>query len=154
MRLGIERFGWRFYLAIHRLKPVKGMNSILPSGKHIIMWDFDSITEEAVVDALIKVQDEFHLPRIWLLNTGLPNYWHAFCFKLTPWADLVHILAATEGLDRVYFAIGIVRGYFTLRYSRKKGRQFEPAIIIPGYGDEDIAPFDFKSFITYKSARK
>ena len=154
MRLGLEKFGWRFYLALNRLAPVKGMNSIHPSGKHIIMWDFDNIPPEDVRRALEKVQRKFRLPAIWVVNTGLPNYWHAFCFALLPWADVVHILASTEGLDKVYFAIGIVRGYFTLRYSRKQGRQFEPAIIIPGYGEEDVNPFEFSSFITYQSARK
>lgn len=154
MRIGIEKYGWRFYLAINKLAPVKGMNSIHPSGKHIIMWDLDDISAQEVIDALIAVQDKFRLPRIWVINTGLPRYWHAFCYKLLSWNDVVHVLASTDGLDKIYFAIGIVRGYFTLRYSKKKGRQFQPAIILPGYGEEDIDPFEFSSFITYQSARK
>ncbi len=154
MRIGIEKYGWRFYLAISRLKPVKGMNSIHSSGKHIIMWDLDNISEMEAVITLEEVQETFKLPRIWLINTGLPRYWHAFCFKLLPWEDVVHILASSDKLDKVYFAIGIIRGYFTLRYSKKKGRQFQPAIILQGYGEEDIDPFEFTSFITYPSARK
>ncbi|GAH81032.1 unnamed protein product [marine sediment metagenome] len=142
MRWHIDLKGWRLYIGISHSVKVKGVNSNLPDGRHILMWDFDNVEGEDVINQLLYVQDRFKLSRIFLLNTGLDGHWHAYCFKAKSWANLLHILASTEGLDQTFFKIGIIRGFFTLRYSKKEGRGFIPAIILPSRVQEDIDPFE------------
>lgn len=139
-RLDIK--GWRFYIALTYSQRVRGIHSLQKSGKHILMWDFDNKAEDDVRLALLQVQKHFKLPRIFLLNTGLSGYYHAYCFSLHSWADALHIIASTEGIDQMFFKIGVIRGYFTLRYSPKRGRDFEAAIILPSQYKEDVNPFE------------
>lgn len=150
-RLDIK--GWRFYVALTHSVKVRGVNSKLPSGKHILMWDFDNIGEVNVKDALSDIQRRFRLPKIYLINTGLKDYWHAYCFKAMSYPDCLRVLATTKYLDQVYFKIGVIRGYFTLRYSPKKDRDFEPAIILPSRYKEDVNPYELCSFIKYWTKR-
>jgi len=145
--------GWRFYIALTHSQQVKGVNSKLLTGKHFPMWDFDDKEEKDVKDALFKVQKRFKLAKIYLVNTGLKRYWHAYCFKAFEWADTLRILASTEYLDQVYFKIGVIRGYFTLRYSPKKGRDFEPAIILWSRYEENVNPYEVASFVKYWTKR-
>ncbi len=118
-----------------------------------MMWDFDNKGEDDVKNALVDVQKRFKLSRIYLLNTGLEGYYHAYCFKAHSWGDTLKILAETEGLDQVYFKIGVIRGYFTLRYTPKKKRGFQPAIILPSRYKEDVNPYEVTSFVTYWTKR-
>ncbi|MBA7574922.1 hypothetical protein ES708_16738 [subsurface metagenome] len=117
------------------------------------MWDFDDKGEEDVIAALKEVQRRFKLAQIFLLNTGLEGYYHAYCFKVFDWADTLKILASTEGIDKVFFKIGVIREYFTLRYSPKKARDFEPAIILPSRYKEDVNPYEVCSFVKYWTKR-
>jgi len=153
MNLRLDFKGWRFYIALTHSRQVKGVNSKLPDGKHFLMWDFDNKEENDVITALKEVQRRFKLPRIFLLNTGLEGYWHAYCFKATEWADTLRILASTDGLDKVFFKIGVIREYFTLRYTPKRNRDFKPAIILPSRYKEDVNPFELASFVKYWTKR-
>ncbi len=153
MKLRVDFKGWRFYIALTHSAQVRGVNSKLPDGRHFLMWDFDDIGEEDVKRALVDVQRRFKLARILLLNTGLEGYWHAYCFKAHSWADTLRILASTEGLDRVFFKIGAIREYFTLRYTPKKRRDFKPAIVLPSRYKEDVNPYELTSFVKYWTKR-
>lgn len=117
------------------------------------MWDFDDKEVEDVKDALKDVQRRFSLARIYLLNTGIPTYWHAYCFQAHSWPDTLQILASTNGLDRVFFKIGAIREYFTLRYTPKKRRDFGKAIVLPSLAEEDVDPYELNSFVTYWTKR-
>ncbi|GAI75027.1 unnamed protein product, partial [marine sediment metagenome] len=145
--------GWRFYIAITHSGQVMGVNSKLPDGRHFLMWDFDDIGEEDVKRALVEVQRRFRLARILLLNTGLENYWHAYCFQAHSWPDTLRILASTDGLDKVFFKIGAIREYFTLRITPKKRRDFKTAIILPSRWKEDVDPYKLNNFVTYWTKR-
>ncbi|GAJ03054.1 unnamed protein product, partial [marine sediment metagenome] len=109
--------------------------------------------EDDVKTALVDVQREFRLARIYLLNTGLEGYWHAYCFQAHSWADTLRILASTPGIDRVFFKIGAIREYFTLRFTPKKRRDFKPAVILPSKIPEDVDPYKLNSFVTYWTKR-
>ncbi len=153
MKLRIDFKGYRFYIALTHSGKVRGVNSKLPDGNHFLMWDFDDIAEEDVCISLFEVQLRYDLSKIYLLNTGLPRYWHAYCFTRVSWGDCLKILAETQCLDKVYFKIGCIRGYFTLRYTAKKAREFEPARILPSRYDEDVDPYELSSFVTYWTKR-
>lgn len=117
------------------------------------MWDFDDIKEVDVENALRTIQKQFSLPRIWLINTGLGGYWHAYCFKACSWPDTLKILASTQFLDQVYFKIGVIRGYFTLRYSPKDKRTFKPARVLRSRRKEDVNPFELSNTVKYWTKR-
>ncbi|GAI91259.1 unnamed protein product, partial [marine sediment metagenome] len=121
--------------------------------KSLLMWDFDDKEEKDVREALLSVQKRFKLPRIFLLNTGLDGFYHAYCFKATRWPETLQILASTELLDQVFFKIGAIRGYFTLRYSPKGKREFRPAVILPSRYKEDVNPYEVCSFVKYWTKR-
>lgn len=145
--------GWQFYVALTHSKQAEGVNSILPDGKHFLMWDFDNKEVSDVFYSLVDIQKRFKLPRIYLVNTGLEGYWHAYCFVALSYPDCLRVLSSTRYLDEVYFKIGVIRGYFTLRYSRKKGRDFSPAIILPSRYEETVNPYELTSFIKYWTKR-
>lgn len=143
-----------FYIGLKRIEKVDGYNSMLPGGKHFLMWDFDEIEFCNVKEELLRIQKKYRLPRIYLLNTGRALCWHANCFKALPWEECCSIIAATRGVDKKYVAIGILRGFFTLRYSPVQGKEFEPAIILPSKVKEDVDPMELTSFITYSKKRR
>jgi len=153
MKLRVDFKGYRFYIALTHSGQVRGVNSKLADERHFLMWDFDDIGEDDVKEALLWVQRKYHLSRVYLLNTGLDNFWHAYCFTSVSWGDCLKILAETPHLDKVYFKIGCIRGYFTLRYTPKKAREFKPAIILPSKYAEDVDPYELNSFVTYWTKR-
>ncbi len=150
-RLDIK--SWRFYVALTRSKRVKGVNSKLPDGNHFLMFDFDDKDPGEVEVCLARLQKQFLLPRIFLINTGLPGYFHGYCFQKHSWAGTLFILATCPLLDPVFFKIGVIRGYFTLRYSKKKGRDFQAAVILPSPVKEDVNPFELSNFVEYWTKR-
>lgn len=117
------------------------------------MWDFDNVKEEDVKNELRRIQMVFKLPRIWLISTGIEGYYHAYCFKAFDWPDTLKILASTCFLDKVYFKIGVIRDYFTLRYSYKKGRDFSKAAILKSRYKEDVNPFTLTNMVKYWTKR-
>ena len=153
MRLKLDCKGWRFYVGLSHSQKARGVNSKLPSGRHFLMWDFDNKEVNDVKVALVSVQTRFRLPKIYLISTGLSNHWHAYCFKALTYPDTLRILASTPHLDQTYFKIGVIRGYFTLRYSPKTGREFEQASTIPSKYKEDVNPFELSSFSDYWTKR-
>ncbi|MBA7593008.1 hypothetical protein ES708_35217 [subsurface metagenome] len=153
MNLRLDFKGYRFYIALTHSGQVKGVNSKLPSGNHFLMWDFDDKEGKDVREALLSIQKRFKLPRIYLLNTGLDGFYHAYCFKAHSWPDTLKIVASTECLDQVFFKIGAIRGYFTLRYTPKGKRAFQPAVILPSRYKEDVNPYGLTSFVKYWTKR-
>lgn len=153
MKLRVDFKGWRFYIALTHSGQVRGVNSKLPDGRHFLMWDFDDKEENYVIKALTDVQRRFRLATIHLLNTGLEGYYHAYCFQAHSWPDTLQILASTDGIDRVFFKIGAIREYFTLRYTPKKRRDFKRAVVIPSKYQEDVDPYELSSFVTYWTKR-
>jgi len=154
MNLRWENKYFTAYAGIKRVEMVDGYNSILPGGKHFLMWDFDDVPQADVLVALGIIQHKYKLPRVWVLNTGRSECWHANCFKSMPWEECRSIVAATSLVDNKFVAIGILRGFFTLRYSPVEGREFKPAVVLPSKVPEDVDPFELKSFITYPKRRR
>jgi hypothetical protein len=153
MRFSLKYKGWHFYIGFSYSQRVKGICSQLRNGKHIILWDFDNVPEEDVKAELQRIQKKFKLPKIYLVNTGRDNYWHAYCFKQVDWSLLLYILSETRFVDSVYFGVGVLRHYFTLRITPKKGRDFKPAIILPSKYKEDISPFELDYSVYFWTKR-
>jgi len=149
MRFKIEFKGFSFYAGANRFQMVDGYNSNLPDGSHFLMWDFDDVELATVEGELKKVQQAFNLPTIYIMSSGKPNCWHANCFKATPWEVVRAIIGLTPSVDKKYLSIGILRGFFTLRYSPVGKREIEIAGILESRVPEDVNPLNLTSFSTY-----
>lgn len=154
MNLRFEKWGVRVHFGITRTALVRGVNSTLKDGNHFLMWDFDSIPLPEVEEALLFVQRYFLLPDIYILCTGIEGYYHAYCFSRCSWQGARTIISSTDGIDRVFFMMGIMRGYFTLRFSKKKGREFNQVSVLRSQHQEDVRPEDAESFVEYTTKNR
>ena len=142
---------WRFTFSMAPITRVTGVNSNLPSGEHIIMWDFDHVDYWQVHDSLLNVQLTYKLPTIFILQTSPKRGFHAWCFKRVSWEKLVEILAFTKHLDWNYFKYGIYRGKFTLRVSPKCGRKISLLNRLMSKEKEDVTIHDLRSWVEYET---
>ena len=139
----------RFYFGYDRLTAVTGVNSKLPNDLHFLMWDFDGETKRAVHDSLKRVQLRRKLPPIYVLGTGRPDSFHAYCFKAHSWRDTFNIIWETAKVDPTYVKMGFVRGYFTLRFSEKSGRDISFDSMLKSQVLEDVDPREISNFVRY-----
>jgi hypothetical protein len=142
---------WRFSLNIVHVTDVAGVNSILPDGKHILMWDFDDASLAQVKANLAEVALRYKLPNIYILNSGLPNHYMAYCLKRVTWQKAVEILAATKGICVTYLRFGVFRGKFTLRITPKDGRRIRLVCILKSPWPEDVKIEEIGSFVKYET---
>lgn len=130
---------------------VIGVNSNLPDGNHILMWDFDMVNKEDIIKELVDIQARFKLPRIYILQTSPKQGFHAYCFKKVDWKTCVEILAASKLIDWNYFKYGIYRKHFTLRVSPKCGREIKAIGQIASTVQDDVSPEELKSWVQYET---
>lgn len=153
---------YKLYWGFERMTAVQGVNSGQPDGTHILMWDFDGVDRKVLIETLIGVQFSYNLPQIYVLNTGkvyttddpfaqypvLGNY-HAYCLAVKPWRAAFRLVEATPHVCGTYLKMAYVRGYFTLRFSDKDGREVWLDTIIPSQVPEDLDPRAMTSFVKY-----
>ena len=154
MKVRINLGRLHFFTSLAWYLKVTGVNSKLPGGEHFLMWDFDDTPLEDIEKTLRSKQKLFLLSAIYIVCTGLPRHYHAYCFTTLTWAQVLYILADTEGIDRMFFRIGVMRGYFTLRYTPKKGRELTLVRILDSPTAEDVNPAIIKNFIEYETKRR
>jgi len=154
MILKLKLKSWVASISLTRLTQVVGVHSNLKDGRHILMWDFDDLKLIKVRTALAFVQWTYHLPKIYILNTGTPHHYIAYCFKALPWIRTVEIIAATKGIDQNYFRLGVIRKHWTLRISDKEGRKIKLVYIIPSKVPEDTNADKLFSYVRYNTMKK
>lgn len=142
---------WRFTWSMAPITEVIGVNSNLPDGNHILMWDFDFADIFAIKLELEAIQKRFKLPNIYILKTSPKQGYHAYCFHAVSWKKCVQILASSYMIDWNYFKYGIYRGHFTLRVSPKCGRVIKPFITLLSNVEEDAVIKDLKSWVQYET---
>jgi len=164
---------WRFTWSMAPTERVVGVNSQLPDGNHILMWDFDDIVPSKLIDTLKAIQATYALPTIYILitkplkytDTGKGDYFGievdhlfelkgnfiAYCFKRVEWPMAVEIIAATRGVDYNYFKFGVYRRHFTLRVTPKSGRK--PTLWWKLYSNmpEDVNHRELRSWVRYQT---
>jgi len=142
---------WRFSLNVVHVTDVAGVNSILPDGKHILMWDFDGVNLDQIIESLSEVQRKYMLPTIYILYTGKPGHYMAYCFKRCEWMKAIEIIAATRYVDPTFFRFGVWRKKFTLRITPKDGRKIRLAKKLYGYTPPDAYIEELDSFVKYET---
>ena len=151
MILKLTIFNWRFTFSCAPITKIIGVNSILPNGNHILMWDFDDITLNNVVAALLITQRTYNLPTIYIMETKKDKNYIAYCFKEVTWRKTIEIITYTKGVDYNFIKYGIYRNKFTLRVSPKCGRK--PKLVYKLFSDEpeDVKIKDLKSWVQYET---
>jgi len=130
---------------------VVGVNSLLPDGNHILMWDFDDVSLYEVVTTLFGVQMLFKLPNIYILLTKKPDHYIAYCFKRCTWRQAIGIIATTPCVDMNFFKYGVYRGRFTLRVGPKCGRIPKLVVVLRSTIPEDVSIPELKSWVKYET---
>jgi len=170
MEFRIAKFGYKIHfsfefrpaepwLNVHfsfeRVEIVSGVNSKIDENTHFLMWDFDEIPLSLVITALRGVQAEFDLPTITILASGRTDCYHAYCFKACSFLETRVILTSTPNLDLKHFAIGLMRGYFTLRYTDAGGYNFRQVGALFSDTPADLSYKDVNNWVQYtKPIRK
>jgi len=142
-------FGRKVHFSFEKVEIVQGVNSNIDEKTHFLMWDFDEVPLPLVLESLKNVQGMYNLPAIQVLSTGKENGYHAYCFKSCTFRFARTILASTANVDTKYVALGFMRGYFTLRYSEIKDREFNPVCELPSKVPADLDYSDVNCFVNY-----
>jgi len=151
MILKFQIGGWRFTFTMAPVTSVYGVNSILPDGKHILMWDFDDTTLNITATYLSRVQSIYNLSNIYILETKTDKNYIAYCFMKFPWHKVVEIIAFTKGVDKNFFKYGVYRERFTLRVTPKSGRKPKLKYTLKTNVKETVAIEDLKSWVKYQT---
>jgi len=142
---------WRFTLTFAPVTDIIGVNSTLPEGDHITMWDFDDIPLDEVYVALLEVGHHNKLPNIYILTTGAKDHYIAYCFKSMPWRESVRIVAETYGVDHNFFKYGVYREHWTLRVTPKESRKPKLVRIVRSIFKEDCSIAELNSWTQYET---
>ena len=136
---------------IAQVVDVLGVNSKLSDGKHILMWDFDKLPLEHVINALKDIQLQFQLPNIYILKSSEPNNYIAYCFKRCEWAKARAIVGMTHNIDEAFYKWAVFRRRFTLRVGPKLGVIPKHVATINGKFFEDVNISELKSWVKYET---
>lgn len=145
MEFRVTKFGRKLHISLEKVRVVQGVNSKVDPETHFLMWDFDNTPLPGIEASLIAIQKEYNLPNISIISTG--KGYHAYCFKACSWLRARTILASTPYVDTKYVGIGLMRGYFTLRFDNT--REFTCVCVLPGATPEDLCYSDVNSFVNY-----
>lgn len=151
MILKLTIAGWRFTWSMAPITKVIGVNSNLPNGNHVLMWDFDESTKEYVTESLLHIQNIYALPNIYILETKKDTNYIAYCFHQCSFRKCVEIIATTKGVDWNYFKYGVYRGHFTLRVSSKCGRKPRLIWTLAGLTPENCTVNELRSWVQYET---
>jgi hypothetical protein len=142
---------WRFTFTFAPVVDVIGVNSVLPDGSHILMWDFDDVDLETVKWSLAWVQWRYNLPAIYILQSSENEHYIAYCFKKVSWRKAIEIIASTPNIDLNFFKYGVYREKFTLRVTPKADKKPRLVCILDSQVLPDASIEDLKSWVKYET---
>lgn len=141
----------RITFTIATVVDVLGVNSKLPDGNHILMWDFDNTQLKDVIYALKEVQQANYLPKIYILKTSEPDNYIAYCFHKCTWQDARAIVGVTRLIDENFFKWGVFRKRFTLRVGAKLGIRPKLVHVIDSMIWETADVEELRSWVKYET---
>lgn len=136
-----------------RITKVIGVNSRLDDDRHILMWDFDDVPLDKVIEALEVVRHRYWLSDIYILETKKDTNYIAYCFTVLDWHRVVEIIAQTELVDWNFFKYGVYRGRFTLRVTAKNGRTPKFKCKLEGLSMPDCSVDELNSWVKYETLK-
>lgn len=136
-------FNYQLRVYFSRLEKRQGVGSQVFNGgdKHILLWDFDNKKLSSVIGSLLTLQQHYKLPSIYIISTSINRY-HAYSFTARSFREVIHILSDTPEIDVAYLRLGVARGYYTLRVSKRKGENFRLVKILTSVLPDEVNPLD------------
>lgn len=136
----------------HKMFKTTGINSTLKDGKHALFFDFDECPLELVKLQLTYVKKKYDLPKIYIINSGKENNFHAYCMYRTDLRSALRIVLDCPFIDLTFVRFAIWRKHFTLRIDEKNGRDLEGIEVLPSNVKETVRLEEFNSFTKYETA--
>lgn len=96
-----------------------GVGSQTSDGRHVLMFDFDFVSYDAVYDALALTQRRWHLSHIHVFESS-PGSYQAICFDKYSMTAARKILSSCPKIDEMFLTIPDYRDHFTLRVVPKR----------------------------------
>lgn len=152
----VELFGlrFRFDISVKRIVEVTGINSNIADSQddHILLWDFDNSDMLDIALSLRKIQRDWGLPKIHIVQSS-PQHYHALCFTRIPKPFVLQILSSTPNICDTFFKLGVMRGYWTLRITPKQqGHPFKTIAVLSSEVPEDLMLAAKLQTVTYTTA--
>jgi hypothetical protein len=141
---------WIFSFVAAHTDWTTGLNSVPQDGNHILMWETDGACLEAFLYELIRSQNKYHLPNIYVIQSSPGNHFHALCYSRQTWLKACHIISDHPLVDETWFRWATTRGYFTLRVTKKRGPPPEPLVTIRSKIHEDVGLEELVNYETYQ----
>jgi hypothetical protein len=145
---------WRFTFTLAPVEDVVGVNSQLPDGRHVLMWDFDHTPLSTVCAELYRLMVKYQLPNIYIFKSSPGDNYIAYCLKRVSWWEAKRIVADTPFVDEQFFKYGVYRGYFTLRVSGKNGYTPERVTVISSDTPETASWWELNSWVVYETLKE
>jgi hypothetical protein len=127
-------------VTIRRVEKRQGVCSkCCENDTHMLLWDFDNTDIRKIKSELFRIMIEYALPDIYILESS-NNHYHAYCFSSRTFKETIHILSDTQYIDEDYLKLGTARGYYTLRFSPKRGRKVKIIYTLKSGRQDEMSP--------------
>ena len=142
------RFGkMKLTITLAPVIDVIGVNSLLPDGNHILMWDFDDKPLD-LISASLRLQQYLHdLPKIRILETRLNKGYIAYCLTRCTLNKAIEIISGTQFICYNFLKWGTFRKRFTLRVTPKEGRKPKLVALLYSKTKEDVTVSELTSWV-------
>jgi hypothetical protein len=116
-------------------------NQVPNSGLVIPFWDFiENLPIPYLLASLRKVQADFNLSDIIVLQTYPKESYRAFAFDELTFQDYITILSSTRYIDWSYLKHTIMRNRAVIRVTEKDGTKNKVLTILDGKETDDMFP--------------
>lgn len=126
----IVKFGFTLFVMLARTQTLEGVASLLPTRRHIVMWDLENASLGKIEKTLSEIQRKYKLSHIYIVSDSEGSY-RAWCFSKVNLKTLLSILVdSLDILDYSFFYYTVKRKKATLRTSNKKDRPAQKVVSI------------------------
>ena len=117
----MKKFDYSFTFNFAHIQTLEGITSLLPNGKHIILWDIENCTPKEKDESLRKVQVSYSLPHIYTVS-DIERSYRSYCYLQVDFNTLFRVLSDTKYVDPIFLDYIWKRKKATLRTNQKKDR--------------------------------
>jgi len=125
----MKKFERVLTICFAHVQTLEGITSLLPNGKHILLWDIEDCTLKECKETLRKVQKKYDLSDIFIVSDAERSF-RAYCYNQVDFKTYLKILLDTDYLDPIFFEYTVRRKKATLRTNSKKGRPKQKVVAV------------------------
>lgn len=143
VKMKIDLLNYRFSFSLNKTEIRQGACSQKydSEDEHCLLVDCDNITFKQFSYRMRKIQTKYILPDVFILQSS-ENSFHAYCFCSRTFREIIHILTDIPAIDMMYVKLGIIRGYYTLRFSDRNNDKMQLVKILKSPYPDEMQPCD------------